>query len=308
MKVMMIGLSSAGKTSYMGAMYEKFRKGLGGFSIRAVRDEDDKALKRIGRNLNRGIYPSGTDIRSIYKFKLLYNGDELLDFDWTDYRGGILVDFNNRTEMASWERELNEADAVIVFLDATKMGDDYESKTAYEGFSQMEAIGDLISRISSSKGDRHFPISFVLTKCDLVSSFGESEQYEQLKSFIETIGKSKTVQGLMTGTVVGPECMNIQWPFLLSMVYCLRYEVQCAAEEAQGQIERAQDCDNNTSVVDDIGSWIFGESSYRELAQEHRREALKKLNQLGVLSNPLELLEGVLKEAANDDDLFMELF
>ena len=48
MKVMMIGLSSAGKTSYMGAMYEKFRKGLGGFSIRAVRDEDDRVIFTIG--------------------------------------------------------------------------------------------------------------------------------------------------------------------------------------------------------------------------------------------------------------------
>ncbi|MBR3776820.1 MAG: hypothetical protein IKL02_04415 [Kiritimatiellae bacterium] len=309
MKVMMIGLSRAGKTSYMGAMYKRFEEGIGGFSIKAINSEDGRALQKIGNNLSKGIYPGNTDIRSEYKFKLLYENSELMEFDWTDYRGGLLVDFNNEKELDKWECELQSADAVIAFLDSSAM-DRRTSVNRYSGFSQMEAISDLITRVASSHSDNEaFPISFVMTKIDaLKDNKIEGDEWEQLGELMKDVASSKNIHGMLTGTVVGKECLNIEWPFLMSMVFGLKGKIARVCAEADALKDRVNDCIENTSIWDDISSWWNDEPSYRSIAYDNAVELQKKVNRLMALSTPTDLLIDLLKKVSADEDFFMHLF
>lgn len=307
MKVMMIGLSSAGKTSYMGAMYNRFSDGVGGFSIKADSSDAGQSLQRIGNNLSNGLYPSNTDIRSTYKFQLFYEDSSVMEFDWTDYRGGILVDFENEIELNKWESELHEADAVIVFLDSTAMDKKYSRK--YSGFSQMDAISDLITRVAAShKESEIFPISFVLTKIDALKKKIDGDEWERLNELLKGIASSKNIYGMLTGTIVGKDCCNIEWPFIMSMAFGLRNKIVRIGAEAD-EIKRKVDFGiAHTSLWDDISSWWNDEPSYRTIAYNNAVEFNEKIQKLIALKEPTDLLIDLLEKVSADEDYFMQLF
>ena len=309
MKVMMVGLSSAGKTSYMGAMYKRFcDDGIGGFSIKALNSNDDRALRHIGSNLLQGIYPKGTDIRSLYRFKLCYCGDEILEFDWTDYRGGVLENFDDTdNEIEEWEEELAVADSVIVFLDSTQLTES-SSGGNYNGFTQMEALSDLIQKVATTHSNENFPISLVLTKTDLMNSSLGGDEWTRVLEIIETISNSENIAGMLTGTVVGEENYNVEFPFLMSMVFGLINKKNALAKICNEKMETYNYRMNNASIWDDIGSFFTGESSWRDMAQTSLNECIQQYKKFEKLEMPINELAEFLEQIGKDDDYFVKFF
>ena len=89
--VMMIGGTGAGKTSFMGAVYNRFGdREFKGFSISLDDYHQRSRLSEIGREVSEGRYPEHTDISASFNFTLRFKGRDLVQFDWIDYRGGLL--------------------------------------------------------------------------------------------------------------------------------------------------------------------------------------------------------------------------
>ena len=85
----MVGHSGAGKTSFMAGMYKYLGEDTEGYGISAKNQAQKSQLKRMAQALDRGVYPAGTDVQSRYEFAFTVHGDELVPFNWIDYRGEI---------------------------------------------------------------------------------------------------------------------------------------------------------------------------------------------------------------------------
>ena len=118
----MVGHSGAGKTSFMAGMYKYLGDSSDGYGIRAKKTNQKKQLERMAEQLSYGRYPAGTDVQQMYNFELTCNGDDVIPFNWMDYRGGILMsDDPDEEDMDEFMKALAQADALVVFLDGTKL-------------------------------------------------------------------------------------------------------------------------------------------------------------------------------------------
>ena len=314
MKVMMIGFSGSGKTSYMGGMYSMLnQESCVGFSLRAQDEKAHENFLRIGAYLAKGLYPKGTDILEEYKFSLLHNGTCLLDFDWHDYRGGVL----NMPDGPEFDRVINmiiESDALVVFLDLPMFSPERDRKT----IGVMNRIMSLIQNVTSKvPSDVNFPISFVLTKLDCISEeITDTLGWKKFLRVKELITESKNICGLSTATVVGMQgCLNLEYPFLFTMYAAMRKKADEMIEEHNRKISEATVHADNGGFFDDlvtgIGNFFTGQSNlsnndmaYREICDANNmRERI-----MAFLNGPLEKVKEYMCSEAQKDDTLLDLF
>lgn len=219
MNILMVGHSGAGKTSFMAGMYKYLGDCKDGYGIRSANSDQKQQLMRMSRNLDKGVYPSGTDIQQVYNFWLTCNGEDVSPFNWMDYRGGILLsDDPDEEDMNKFMGAIKNADALVVFLDGQKLS----QKT--DRWSLEYDI--LISCIENSLDVEHsavFPICFVITKCDLVPNGATFSTFYGLHSFstlFKQIDDSKTVGGMLLRCAINKD--SYVYPFLV-LSYCLYY-------------------------------------------------------------------------------------
>ncbi len=187
MRVMMIGFSGAGKTTYMGAMYSLLnKKPCRGFSLRAKRTSDHNKFLQIGAKLAKGIYPKGTDILEEYRYSLLYKDKNVLDFDWYDYRGGVLASADS-PDFDSVIDQIMNSDALVVFLDSTMFKP--EGTAECRCVNTLKRIMAIVQNVTANcPDDIVFPISFVLTKYDCFPEGGnETKGWKQFWQVIKKI-------------------------------------------------------------------------------------------------------------------------
>ena len=106
MNIMMVGHSRAGKTAFMAAMYKYLGEDKSGYGIHAEDINQRMNLKRMADNIVKGIYPNQTDMQSQYKFTFTIEGQDVMPFNWLDYRGGLLTSKNptnkEQEELTKW--------------------------------------------------------------------------------------------------------------------------------------------------------------------------------------------------------------
>lgn len=319
--VMMIGFPASGKTSYMASLYHRFSaETVAGFNIQCCSSHNHNILSRLGKNIQKGIYPDSTDFMSKYSFHLQYNGETILPFNWSDYRGSSLI---SSYEVAKDVLdEINQADAMIIFLDSTSfIGKESRSivKTVKRVYQLMQFA------VQNKSEERNFPISLVITKADAVD-FSQLAQSEAMKiittQIIPTIAQSKSVCGLFTFTVVGPTCAYIEYPFIFSMWWCLKNRcVECAQlaqqylDEYHKCVKEAEEHADNMGIIDSGFSLLFGVPSERELAEQKAQSAKEKYGQvcnmvteMKKIEAPIDLLAQIMKDSNDDEDCLVALF
>jgi len=94
----------------------------------------------------------------------------------------------------------------------------------------------------------------------------------------------------------------------MSMVFGLLNNTAAVVKEYNEKLEEFNRRVSNVSVWDDIGSFLSGESSWRELAQKSLTECFQKKERFEKLKEPLELLVKVLDETSKNDDYLMSVF
>lgn len=243
MDIVMLGPSSAGKTTYMAALYYRMENGVYDYKMRYdvwtnywykryaqnnmyyTHDEaikEGEELKSTSIGVSKGKYPSPTVIKQEYVFKMQYKYFNEIGFNWFDYRGGALMERSSKSpESASLMSKIKSSDALIVFLDGTKLEEPL-SKNEREFRRLVYLIKSAISSISVEK-DCFFPISFVITKDDLCSNVLNSEGFEYFwDNVLNDIAQSNKVAALITWvTVNGEHIYNVHWPLFFSIRHCM---------------------------------------------------------------------------------------
>jgi len=285
----MLGHSSAGKTTYMAALYYRMVNGLYNYKMRYDRwanywykrytkgnnnytieesEQEEKDLNLISSNVAKGIYPPPTAIRQEYVFKMQYKYFNEIEFNWFDYRGGALMERSNQSsDSASLIEKIKYSDALIVFLDGTKLEQSL-SKNEREFRRLVYLIKNAISNISVGDDDSYYPISFVITKDDLTYNVLESEGFNYFyENILEDIMNSKKIAGLITWATVNKEHIyNVHWPLFFSICQCMPK----FADEVVSSYKRRE---RDRGFFDSIKEWWTEEDRNRTI------EAINQLNE-----------------------------
>lgn len=211
----MVGHSGAGKTSFMAGMYRYLGDSAEGYGISAKKENQKAQLQRMAQGLMRGRYPAGTDIQNKYEFAFTVLGQDLIPFNWIDYRGGILLSEDpDDDDMDNFMLAINRADALVVFLDGQKL--------SQPGSRWNMEYDILISCIESSLSVSHIswlPISFVVTKCDLVPQNAKFSGLERFVNLFNAINQSDKVSGMLIKCSITPDCYHLPFMVLAYSVY-----------------------------------------------------------------------------------------
>ena len=300
MRVMMIGFSGAGKTTYMGALYSLLnKKPCEGFSLRANSNSDHEKFLQIGARLARGIYPEGTDILQEYQYSLLYKGKNILEFDWYDYRGGVLASADS-PDFDKVIGQIMDSDALVVFLDSTMFtpGENAERRCVNTWKRIMAIVQNVTARRSD---DTVFPISFVLTKRDCFPEGANKtrgwQQFEQVVKMIRG-DEHRKIFGVCVETAVRCidqeyETFGLEYPFLFSMYAAMDKKYCEYAYALQRAIDRRNRLADEGGLIDEFLSWLEGKKSKWDRAEIEEAKAFELYQQAK------ELHEGPMKMAAD---------
>ena len=214
MKILMIGHTGAGKTSFMAGMYRNLGNKTTGYGIYAINESQRNQLERTSKNLESGIYPAGTDIQSTYQFEFRVNNKVLMPFEWVDYRGGALYSTNNKeAELQILMSQINNCDALIVFLDGTKL-----TRNSWDNQTEYDVILSCIHQALRQKRTFWFPVSFVVTKFDTLSEDDKLIGLKYFESFFSQCNNSADVHAMLSKSIVNAhQFSSTLYPLLFSI-------------------------------------------------------------------------------------------
>ncbi len=295
MNILMIGHSRSGKTSYMAGLYHQFGDNADGFGLWMTSSPQKANLIQLGKNLTKGVYPDGTDIASVYNFWLQYDDKLLIPFDWYDYRGGVISESSAHSPDAQKLLEqIKTADALIVFLDGAKIikevDDDLED--------EYDILKWVIQKALSIRAEKdiYFPVSFVITKGDLYSSYGpliNSPGLEYFLPLIESISNSSTAAGMVSVVEIArDDISNVFAPLIFSLYYGMPHYIRERVRVINQEIEHYNSL--APGILDSAVSWLFDMKSDATLAKESLEKLQEERNQLEMLENLADVMKQIL--------------
>lgn len=311
MNILMVGHSRSGKTSFMAGMYRYLGEEKEGYGISAKYSTQRESLQKMANGLAKNRYPAGTDVQQMYNFGFTVGGEEIMPFNWMDYRGGILLsDDPDDTDMDNFLKAIKQADALVVFLDGEKLAD-------RSGRWSME-YDILLSCIESSlehlDHKTTFPINFVITKCDLLPDDAKFYGLERFYSLFDQISQSDTVGAMLTQSVINSEFYYM--PFL-TLAFCIYGGTPIYISKRQRAMEEAQKRHNRHAPetliggifagLEHVGSRIAGflDSDWQwkseiDLANSAERDFEREYYNLQRLQAVAEDLQEKLQQWSND--------
>ena len=203
-KYTMIGMTSAGKTCYITAMYMKMSAGFDGFTLVT----DDLTRAKLERDILTLREPKGqerfptatneTTTRS-YEFKLSYETKKIITFEMLDYAGGLLrsrgipitqadetIEGNSKPQVKETitanpyeqiKNSIAESTALYIFVDGKSFcTDDREERKENVYYDCAMTVTPLIQDFADTHGGNLPPIVFVVTKADLCKQYVSSEE------------------------------------------------------------------------------------------------------------------------------------
>lgn len=268
--IAMLGISNAGKTSYVAAMYGEMSKSSGPFSVQAKRTADHQSLARNASRLLSGTYPAPSDRRKSYDFTLFYERSPLVDFVWRDYRGGALTELSDESSQARQLRaDLAQVDGVVIMVDCTQLLDRVHARTKLRPVISS-AVRVLTERTWVT------PVVIALTKWDLIA--GQEGHVEEVAAevfgdLVAAMQGSDTVHGCMLEVACGPRPVHVTLPVLWCIHIGVLAHFYAVAWEAQQSDQRAVAAQRERGVLRDMGKWLNGTPTSRQEQRHHEMEA-----------------------------------
>jgi hypothetical protein len=293
-KIVMLGHSGAGKTTYLSLMYAEMQVGIGGFQVRAKDGGQHGQLLADARAIRSSRYPPATNRRASYELALRYNGAEVLPFTWRDHRGGAASGrTSDGADVAQLHQDLLQSDAIVLFVDGHAL---VREPTAARNARRLS------SHVLRAMRDRPLvptPLVIAVTKSDLID-IDDEKVGEQVFAPVEELAKAVAGTKHIFGTVIpvacGPAPMNVVVPVLWSLRFGLNGMLIRLGTEVESSVKAANAAARRDTLLDRVGSWWRGESSYATIAQNYRQAALRAQQQIRPLVKPAEGLEQMLKD------------
>jgi|GEM_PF-1331550 len=302
LKIVELGFTGVGKTTYMASMYGALQKEFSGFRLEATGSAEHTRLLNLFSSIKNGTYPFPTEQRNEYDFYLKYNYEKVLRFQWADYRGkAIRETSDNSYEARKLHQDICEADGVIIFFDcrSLEIGDIKANEIRRITTLMGKAFQDLREPIS---------LSIVLTKVDLIRDF-QPQFLNPLKGLIKAIEVSPLISGAIIPVACGIRMLNIQLPVLFALQARVRSKVKILNEEFQKYDAKAKEyqaisnderekASGILGFFRDVGREIVGKTPHYKLAEYNqewaegeRAKALAKLNEWKTLADPADALD-----------------
>ncbi|MEU3193179.1 hypothetical protein ABZ686_21655 [Streptomyces sp. NPDC006992] len=124
----MVGGTSTGKTMYMHGMYQRLSAGLHDYFLYTVDPDDEFDLINAWRMLTEvGTLPEPTSVQPCtYKFRFAQGMTPLLDFLWTDFRGGAALQKATAEsaddDVTQLRKHVARTDSLYLVLDGRAIG------------------------------------------------------------------------------------------------------------------------------------------------------------------------------------------
>lgn len=172
MKMMLLGPSGVGKTSFLATMWDEFFKSETAFDVKA-----DANTSRVIQNClsdlksveqQKGFAPieallEGTKQPTVkYLFEVRHGNEKELDIIFIDHRGGLVNAGESEEGRHEFVAELKDAHVIMNVIDGAVMvaGDDALSQKYNNHFAVQNLLTDALS------DDRKHLVLFVITKCE----------------------------------------------------------------------------------------------------------------------------------------------
>ncbi|MEV6976040.1 hypothetical protein [Kitasatospora sp. NPDC093806] len=288
LRVVALGHSSAGKSSYLAAMYTRLAVGRKGFRL-VTEPVLGGELLATGRGLRKGVYPPPSSRRTELGFSLLHGPAIVLGFHWTDYRGGALTSSAaNDPETAELLRQLTGADAVVVFVDAHRLATDPESH------DEIRRSVVLLHR-AVGRQDTPLPIVLAYTKSDLVpdrAAWGRARA--AAAPLEELIGSGGRIRGTTVALSCGPSPKGVAVPVLWCLATLFGHQVREMEEELAATKAAIKDLRQDAHAVDSLVSWFKGVESATKRLERMEGVARTEEAELAPLRRPARRLARLL--------------
>jgi GTPase SAR1 family protein len=288
MKIVMLGHTGVGKTTYIASMYGALQTPINGFSLKARDSDDATALQLLSDQISNGYFPTKTAVRKKYKFSLCFNRRPCFNFTWLDYRGGALREGSTSSDKAYLIQQLSAAHGVLVFIDST----------ATDNPQRRDEIGimtNLLGRALANVESR-MPVGLVFTKADLVDEVSD-EAYELVDGLREAIAASSTLLGTIIPIACGPFPSLVEMPLLFLLRTSIISRHNSLVEKANEAMTKAAEHQNQANILNDIWCVFTDGLSERDrarlaaqAAQNHLRASKRLLKPAKRLNRYLESL------------------
>jgi len=324
MRVVMLGHSGVGKTTYMAAMYYALHTPMAGFRLKAKERSVHNHLLRVARRMRRGIYPDPTDSMVKYDFRLLLDDVQVMELSWHDFRGGALSESGTNDDTQALMRTLNTAQGILMFVDAV----DLVSKG-----KRNSDLGRLMVVARQAVNDIEFPVPLVvvLSKWDLANGAGapekagffrrllywlrpmpsvqtnrsmitEAREDDRVKSPLAGLTSAMEVNSKLRTALIPTACQH--QAFVNSHLPTL-FALRAGAEAIQARlemqrrerIEAADRLEQQSGVLNAVASFVTARKSNAKKSRQSRDEARALEVVSGKLSQPMQRLDEYLKEA-----------
>lgn len=235
-KITMIGVSGAGKTCFIYAMYNFMSMTNNGFAFTAADMDKDQDLQDGWRAIvDDHKWPHPTAGTTDYDFFVQYNTYPILQFSWCDYRGGATNDRSTEQDKKELIQRIYDSSCLIISIGADTIKEiigGNQSKTR-----ELSILNGIIRNYELSHTERKIPVIIALTKADLYTKeergklIGLIQQYFHnlflpksgwLTAIVPiTLGLFPTgnATGEITGTIE-PKNIHVPVMFFVSVVLC----------------------------------------------------------------------------------------
>jgi hypothetical protein len=296
MRIVMLGHSNAGKTTYMAAMYQLMNGSNGYEGFRIVADDSARHAELLNnaKAIANDRYPPPTSRHAEYDFTLSFQGRTVSAFTWNDYRGGALMERSSSPDTGRLLKEISAADAVVVFADA------YELATTPASHQDAYELTDLMQRAIA---DGHAkPLVLAFTKADLIRTTEQwavaIEPFEQVMRAMDT---STRVKGTAVTIACGAQPKAVQVPVLWCLSNGLTNRVQALRADVAYHQKQANYHASRDTLGNRVKSWWNNEDSEHKKQLSNLASAQRKLTELEPLARPADRLARALRKAQRKD-------
>lgn len=291
MKIVMIGNTNVGKTTYMASLYGIMQQQVEGFSLKAINTNDHARLYELAQAIAHDNYPSATDQRGEYDFFLQHQGKDTFAFRWADYRGGAIKEKQTSEQASLLIKDLREADGIMMFCDCDAL---------MRGDIRANEIRRMTTLVTQALRDIEKPISLaiILSKTDKISHFQE-KIISPFEGLISVINASDWVIGAFIPIACGNHFMNVPMPLLFSLYAAVYVQALVAQNLAEQYYNRAMEWQQKSQGVEGFFRWIGdkwnGNPTDEELAQRELAVSVEHYQKFEFIKDPVLSLASYLE-------------
>ncbi|MFI5275752.1 MAG: hypothetical protein ACHQ1E_00655 [Ktedonobacterales bacterium] len=274
MKIVTLGHSGVGKTTYMTSLYLAMQDGFEGFYLRALDNAHHRELMELGRQITINQYPPATAKRSIYRFMLQYQQADVLDFTWADYRGGAIDQASSDQQKAMLLEDLRDADGLMMLCDCSQMTPNWIGLNSPIG-KHVQRMSQLV-QYAAPHLTHPISLSIMLTKVDLVQVFKE-KMLDPLGGVLSSVSVSDRISGALIPVACGSSFINVPMPLLFALQNAVRHKgtaMLANIKSVEGVAAREEQASAGLGGwFDRVGARIFGYETHAQKASTQRQQA-----------------------------------